>query len=100
MKIILGVIFLVMLVGCDAEHGANYAKMKYETVIAEGKAYADSTRYATYAWTDTTCSVANNIGDSLTFKYRVIKKGGCPAVISGPTRLDPDELRKRGLLVE
>jgi hypothetical protein len=100
MKIILGIALSVMLLGCDAKYAVDYAKKKYETAVAEGKAYTDSTEYKCYAWTDTTCSVANGIGDSLTFRYNVVKKKGCPAVISGPTRLDPNELRKRGMLVE
>lgn len=90
----------VALVGCDANYTAEFVRKKYETAVAEGKAYADSTVYKCYAWTDSTCSVANGIGDSVTFRMMWRSRKSCPAEITGPTRLDPNELRKRGMLVE
>lgn len=88
------------LVGCDAEHMASYAKKEYTRVVTEGKAYADSTEYYCYAWTDSTCSVANSIGDSVTIRWSRSERGVCPAVISGEARADLNALRRRNLLAE
>jgi len=44
MKIILGIALSVMLLGCDTKYTVDYAHKKYNEVVSEGRAYADSVK--------------------------------------------------------